>query len=107
MQAARRLGPRESLTGEVLEPVFPQVAAAQAAGQVSAEQARVSTATIEELPATVRMEHAEQVEQTLVDAAGRFDPTVLGRLGRHLQAVLDRTARWPRRRTSSAAAPPR
>ncbi|HEX2308900.1 MAG TPA: DUF222 domain-containing protein, partial [Jatrophihabitantaceae bacterium] len=65
---------------------------AQAAGAVSVEQARVITATIEELPATVRRQHAEQaesVEATLVEAAARFDPTVLGRLGRHLQAVLD------------------
>jgi hypothetical protein len=56
---------------------------------VSAEQARVITATIEELPTTVRMDHGEQVEQTLVEAAGRFDPTTLGKLGRHLHAVLD------------------
>jgi Domain of unknown function (DUF222) len=89
VQAARRLGPRETVTGEVLEPVFPAVAAAQAAGAVSVEQARVITATIEELPATVRRQHAEQVEQTLVAAAARFDPVTLGWLGRHLQAVLD------------------
>ena len=89
VQAARRLGPRETVTGAVLDPVFPQVAAAQAAGDVSAEQARVITTTIEELPATVRAGHGGSVEQTLVEAAGRFDPVTLGRLGRHLQAVLD------------------
>jgi Domain of unknown function (DUF222) len=65
------------------------VAAAQAAGEISPEQARIIATTIEELPATVRIEHAESVEVTLVEAAGRFDPTVLGRLGRHLHAVLD------------------
>jgi hypothetical protein len=89
VQAAHRLGARETVTGEVLDPVFPQVAAAQAAGGVSPEQARVITATIEELPASVRVEHGESVEETLVEAAARFDPTVLGKLGRHLQAVLD------------------
>jgi hypothetical protein len=89
VQAARRLGQRETITGDVLAPAFPAVAAAQAAGAVAAEQARVITTTIEELPATVRVGHGAQVEQTLVEAASRFDPNVLGRLGRHLQAVLD------------------
>jgi hypothetical protein len=89
VQAARTLGARETITGDVLPPAFPQLAAAQAAGVVSAEQARVITATIEELPSAVRMEHSEQVEATLVEAAARFDPTTLGKLGRHLQAVVD------------------
>jgi Domain of unknown function (DUF222) len=89
VQAARRLGQRESITGEVLEPADVQVAAAQAAGEVSPEQARVITATIEELPASVRMEHGGSVEATLVDAASRFDPITLGKLGRHVHAVLD------------------
>ena len=89
VQAARRLGPRETLTGQVLPPAYPAVAAAQADGALSVEQARVITATIEELPASVRAEHGESVEATLVEAASRFDPTVLGKLGRHLHAVLD------------------
>ncbi|HEX2308758.1 MAG TPA: DUF222 domain-containing protein, partial [Jatrophihabitantaceae bacterium] len=46
VQAARWLGQRETITGEVLEPVFPQVAAAQAVGEVSPEQARVITMSI-------------------------------------------------------------
>jgi hypothetical protein len=89
VQAAHRLGPRETVSGEVLPPQYPQVAAAQGDGVVSGEQARVITATIEDLPASVRAEHGEQVERTLVAAAARFDPTTLGKLGRHLQAVLD------------------
>jgi hypothetical protein len=35
VRAAADLGPRRSLTGEVLPPVFPAVAAAQAAGVIS------------------------------------------------------------------------
>ena len=88
VHAARRLGSRETLTGQALPPEYARVAAAQADGAISAEQARVITATVEDLPAGVRAEHGESVEQTLV-AAGRFDPTVLARLGRHLHAVLD------------------
>jgi hypothetical protein len=89
VQAAHRLGPRETVTGEVREPAYSAVAAAQAAGDLSSEQARVITTSIEELPTSVRAKHGESVEQTLVEAASRFDPVTLGRLGRHLQAVLD------------------
>jgi hypothetical protein len=78
VQAARRLGPRETVTGEVREPAFPQVAAAQAAGDVSAEQARVITTTIEELRAAVRAEHGEQVEAT---AGGGGIAVRAGRVG--------------------------
>jgi uncharacterized protein DUF222 len=89
VQAAHRLGPRETVTGEVREPAYSAVAAAQAAGDLSSERARVITTSIEELPTSVRAKHGESVEQTLVEAASRFDPVTLGRLGRHLQAVLD------------------
>ena len=89
VRAAAVLGPRETVTGQVLPPEFPALAAIQAEGVISPEQARVITATVEELPTAVRVEHGESVEATLVDAAGRFDPTVLGKLGRHLQTVLD------------------
>ena len=101
----QRLGSRETLTGQVLPPEYARVAAAQADGAISAEQARVITATVEDLPAGVRAEHGESVEQTLV-AAGRFDPTVLARLGRHLHAVLDPDGTLATMRTSSAAAAP-
>ena len=81
VRAAHGLGPRETVTGEVLPPVFAVLAAAQTAGAVSAEQARVITATIEELPAAVRLDYGPDVEATLVDAAERFDPGGAGPAG--------------------------
>ncbi len=89
VRAAGTLGVRETITGEVLPPEFPVVAAAQAAGVVSAEQARVITGTIRDLPVTVRAEHGESVEQTLVEEAGRFDPDTLAKLARRVAACLD------------------
>jgi hypothetical protein len=41
--AAQDLGPRRTITGEPLEPLFPAVAAAQAAGEISPAHARVIT----------------------------------------------------------------
>lgn len=89
VRAARALGARETATGQVLAPRFPAVAAAQAAGEMSAEHAAVITGCIEELPLVVRAEHGERVEADLVARAGEFDPSVLAKLGRHVQAVLD------------------
>src|SRR5256885_1249720 len=56
--AAVDLGPRRGLTGELLPPLLPAVAAAQADGTISAEHARVITHVIELLPPAVEAEHA-------------------------------------------------
>jgi hypothetical protein len=82
--AAIDLGPRRGLTGEVLPPLLPAVAAAQADGVVSAEHAAVITRVIEDLPPVMEPEQVAAVEQRLVAEAARFDPSVLARIGRHL-----------------------
>jgi hypothetical protein len=83
-EAAVDLGPRRGLTGDVLPPLLPAVAAAQADGAISPEHARVVTRVIEQLPPAVEAEHSTTVEQRLVAEAARFDPSVLSRIGRHL-----------------------
>jgi hypothetical protein len=105
--AAVDLGPRRGITGEVLAPLLPAVAAAQAAGTISVEHARVITRVIEALPPAVEAEHGATVEQRLVAEAARFDPSVLARIGRHLlewinpDGTEDRDAQHERRRTAS------
>jgi hypothetical protein len=102
--AAIDLGPRRGLTGAVLPPLLPAVAAAQADGVVSVEHARVITRVIEHLPPVVEAEHGSAVEARLVAEAARFDPSVLARIGRHLldwfnpDGTLDREAEHERRR---------
>jgi hypothetical protein len=59
------------LTGEVLPPIFDQVAAAQAAGELSAAHARVITRCIDHLPDAVQAEHDLAVQATLVQHAAR------------------------------------
>jgi hypothetical protein len=88
-EAAVDLGPRRSLSGEALPPLLPIVVAAQADGLISAEHARVIGKTIEALPAPVEAEHGAEVEARLVADAGRFDPSVVARIGRHLLELLD------------------
>jgi len=87
--AAVDLGPRRTVGGERLGPLFPEVAAAQAAGVICDEHARVVIRAIDELPAAVQTKHGTDVEARLVAEAHRFDPSVLARLARHVVEVLD------------------
>jgi hypothetical protein len=89
VRAAVDLGPRRTVTGERLGPLFPDVAAAQAAGVISEEHAKVVIRGIDELPVAVQVEHGADVEARLVGEARRFDPSVLARLARHVVDVLD------------------
>jgi hypothetical protein len=89
VRAAADLGPRRGLTGQVLPPVFAQVAAAQTAGTISTAHARVVTATIDALPAAVQAEHEQWVQQFLVEQAGELDPALLKQVARRITDTLD------------------
>src|SRR6201999_1262410 len=89
VRAARDLGPRRTLTGQPVAPTFPVIAAAQAAGDISAEHARVIIDTIDELPLDVQAEHAPAVEATLVAESLRFHPKIVGGLGNRIQDQLN------------------
>ena len=80
VNAAKAFGTRRALTGETLPAVYPEVAAAQAAGAISERHARVIADTIEKLPDAVTAEHGEQIEAELVGYARDFDPAQLARL---------------------------
>jgi hypothetical protein len=89
VKAARAAAPRRALTGEPLAATFPQVAAAQEAGEISDRHARIIVKTIEKLPGEIRTEHAEQIERELVRYAQRFDPHHLNRLAARLSYCYD------------------
>jgi hypothetical protein len=87
--AARDLGPRVTVTGEVLPPILPETSAAVAAGALSSEQAREIGRVLEQLPATVPLSQVEQAERQLVDAGVQLPPRQLGQLGQRILAHLD------------------
>jgi hypothetical protein len=89
VSAAEALGPRSSLLGEPLEPIYPTLAAAQAAGRVSEQAARLIVSTIEQLPDAVRAEVDRQVERTLTEQAAVLDLDQLRTVARQLSALLD------------------
>jgi Domain of unknown function (DUF222) len=89
VRAAADMGPRRTLTGEASGPLFPRVAAAQAAGVISGEHAAVITSAVGKLPDVIAAEYEAEVEATLVAHAANFDPVELGKIGRRLLDVLD------------------
>ncbi|MBJ7387211.1 MAG: DUF222 domain-containing protein, partial [Mycolicibacterium sp.] len=74
LSEAADLGPRQSLTGEALEPVLPAVAAAQAAGAITAEHVKVLRETMAKMPAWVDPVTRGQVEVDLVRIAITLGP---------------------------------
>ena len=87
--AARDLGPRVGLSGQLLPAILPAVADAVTAGTLSEEQAREISRVIEQLPSTVTIEQASQAERQLVTAASQLAPRQLGQLGQRILAELD------------------
>ena len=87
--AVERFGARRSLTGESLEPVFPDTAEALSAGELGAEHAAAIAETVEAIPAKDQAEHATSVETTLLEHARTSDPRTIRLLGQRILAHLD------------------
>jgi uncharacterized protein DUF222/HNH endonuclease len=88
VQAARACGPRTTLTGQALPALLPQVAVAQAAGQISPEHGRMIMLTLDKLPPSVSMEDRALAEKHLVEAALTLRPREVGLLGQRILAHL-------------------
>ncbi len=89
------LGPRRSLTGEVLGPILPTAAEAVAAGELSGAQADVVIRCLERIPAAAPAAAWPVAEQVLVQAATVEGPRMLGRTAEALLARLDPDGREP------------
>ncbi|MGH3911855.1 MAG: DUF222 domain-containing protein, partial [Pseudonocardiaceae bacterium] len=89
VEQAGLLTARRSLTGQELPPVLPATAAELAAGAIGPGQLRVITATMRRIPDDIHPDTVAEVEQTLAQAARRFAPAELGRIGERLPAYLD------------------
>ncbi|MGH8862852.1 MAG: DUF222 domain-containing protein, partial [Jatrophihabitantaceae bacterium] len=89
LAAAHALGPRRSLTGESLGPIYPTVAAALAAGQICSRAAATIVAAVERLPAAVQAGVDRIVEATLTDFAKTHDPRQLATHAADLRNRLD------------------
>jgi uncharacterized protein DUF222 len=95
VRAADAAGVRRTLTGEPLEPAYPVIAAAQAAGEISARHAAVIVRTLEQLPDDVRHEHGVEIEAELVGHGQRFDADDLAKIARRLRYLYDQDGPCP------------
>jgi Domain of unknown function (DUF222) len=64
LDEAAELGPRTAMTGEPLQPLLPNVAAAQAAGSIGAEHVRIIRRFFADLPHAVDYETRQACEAT-------------------------------------------
>jgi hypothetical protein len=89
------LGPRQAVTGEPLEPILPATAAAVARGEVSASQADVIIACLEQIPPAAPASAWPVAEQLLVRAARVEPPRSLRKTATELLRRLDQDGREP------------
>jgi hypothetical protein len=89
------LGPRQAVTGEPLEPILPTTAAAVQRGEVSAPQADVIIACLEQIPPSAPASAWPVAEQLLVRAARVEPPHRLRQTVRELLARLDQDGLEP------------
>ncbi|ULP49575.1 13E12 repeat family protein [Mycolicibacter virginiensis] len=61
---AAELGPRAAVTGEPLEPVLPELAAAQAAGRIGPEHVTIARKALTKIPATVSAAYRQRPSAT-------------------------------------------
>ncbi|MEN3320822.1 MAG: hypothetical protein V7643_4224 [Mycobacterium sp.] len=82
------LGPRTAITGEPLQPVLPNVAAAQAAGTIGAEHVSIIRRFLADLPTAVDFETRQGCEATLAGIASENSPDVLRKAADRLMALV-------------------
>lgn len=89
LDEAKDLGPRTALTGESLEPVLPNVAKRQAAGEIGAEHVRIIRKFFHDLPAAVDYQTRGSCEETLAQVAAGHTPDALRKAAERLAALVN------------------
>lgn len=89
LDEAQDLGPRTTLTGELLEPLLPNVAKRQAAGELGGEHVRVIRKFLRDLPAAVDYQTRAGCEETLSQVAAEHTPDVLRKAADRLAALVN------------------
>ncbi|HEX2283410.1 MAG TPA: HNH endonuclease signature motif containing protein [Mycobacterium sp.] len=89
LDEADDLGPRMAFTGETLEPLLPNVAKRQAAGEIGGEHVRVIRKFLHKLPAAVDYQTREGCEETLSQIAAEATPDTLRKASERLAALVN------------------
>jgi hypothetical protein len=86
---AARIAPRRSLTGPLLAPELPELAAAVEQGLLGDGHIRQVCRALDVLPAAVSPTDREDAERTLVDHATKHDPNFVAAVGQRIADVLN------------------
>ena len=86
---AARLRPRRSLTGPLVSPELPELAAAVQAGAVGEDHIRAVCRAVDLLPAAVSPADAAIAERTLVEHATSVDAGIVTKLGQRIADYLN------------------
>ncbi|MDT5007528.1 MAG: hypothetical protein QOJ24_4704, partial [Mycobacterium sp.] len=89
IKEARDLGPRSSITGELLEPELPTTAAAQWQGDIGAEHVKIIRRFFKKLPGFIDYATREAAEAQLAELACGLGPEDLRVAADHLALLLD------------------
>src|SRR5215218_2958661 len=92
---AELLGPRTAMTGEPLEPLLPNVAAAQARGDIGAEHLQRIEKFFHQLPARVDYATREAAEAHLARIAAGLGPEQFGQAADRLALLLNQDGDAP------------
>ncbi|MFI6868986.1 DUF222 domain-containing protein [Nocardia sp. NPDC050406] len=87
--AAEHLDDRRFSPNGYLPPALPLTAAAQAAGEVSADHVRVIISVMDRIPASVEQQSRTEAEERLVESARVCTPDGLKKVGARILAFLD------------------
>lgn len=91
---AEKLGPRATLTGEPLPPLWPTFAAAQRQGLVGEDHLAIVRKFFKDLPADVDYQTRERAEQELGEVAATFGPHDFEKAAQLLAYLLNQDGRY-------------
>jgi hypothetical protein len=89
IRQAEMLGPRTALTGEPLPPKLPNVAAAQAGGEIGAEHLQIIEKFFKDLPSHIDCRTREVAEADLARTATELGPTQFRAAAERLAYLLN------------------
>jgi hypothetical protein len=89
IKRAELLGPRRAITGEPLAPKLPNVAAAQARGQIGPEHVRIIEKFFDDLPGHIDWQTRDQVEADLARIATDLGPMQFRQAADRLALLLN------------------
>jgi hypothetical protein len=95
IKLAELLGPRTALTGDVLPPMLPNVAAAQARGEIGGEHVRIIEKFFDDLPSRIDAPTRELAEADLARIATGLGPTQLRAAADRLALLLNQDGELP------------